>query len=127
LKRLIKPREAVVIIVALIILVVIISGSKSPSRAAEITVTAVSGKQVFTVDLTKNRRFSLESLTGTHPPDMEFEVSDGDIRVIKSGCPGGDCVHQGFASENGGVIICVPNRITVILSDTEKAYDAIVG
>jgi hypothetical protein len=127
LKRLIKPREAVVIIVSLIILAVIISGGKSHSQLAEITVTTENGRQVFSVDLTENRRFSLESLTGTRPPDMEFEISGGDIRVIESDCPGFDCVHQGFAEKNGGVIICVPNRVTVRLTDTETVYDAVAG
>jgi hypothetical protein len=35
-------------------------------------------------------------------------------------------VHMGYASRNGGVIICVPNRVTVKLVNTESEYDAVV-
>jgi hypothetical protein len=126
LKRLIKPKEAVLILIVLAVLTVIILLGNNSKGAAEITVITETGAQVYSIDLRADRRFVLEDLTGTRIPDMEFEVSGGDIRVTKSDCPGGDCVHQGFASHTGGVIVCVPNRVTVRLTDTENEYDAVV-
>ncbi|MDR0975003.1 MAG: NusG domain II-containing protein [Ruminococcus sp.] len=130
--KLIKPKEAIALLIVLAVLLTLIFIQKNSAAAsvidtaAEITVTAAEGKQVYRVRLNENRRFSLESVTSAEAPDMEFEAVNGDIRVIKSDCPGEDCVHQGFASKNGGVIICVPNRVTVNLLDhyMENEYDA---
>jgi hypothetical protein len=57
--------------------------------------------------------------------DMTFEVKDHDIRVLSSDCPGQDCVHEGYASKNGGVIICVPNQVVVRLKEGAE-FDAVV-
>jgi hypothetical protein len=57
---------------------------------------------------------------------MTFEVNEHGIRVISSDCPGNDCVHMGYAHNNNGVIVCVPNLMTVRLTDTENAFDAVI-
>ena len=44
-------------------------------------------------------------------------VSDQQIRVSDSDCPGKDCVHSTPIGKGGSVICCAPNRMTVSLKD----------
>ncbi|MDR0943515.1 MAG: NusG domain II-containing protein [Ruminococcus sp.] len=118
MKKIIKPKEAVIIIVLVILLIVVFFISKGSANTAEITVITDDLKETYSVDLSEDRIFDIKN--------MQFEVKSGDICVISSGCPGGDCVHMGRASENGGVIVCVPNRVTVRLTDIKNEYDAII-
>ncbi|MDR0903941.1 MAG: NusG domain II-containing protein [Ruminococcus sp.] len=117
-KKLLKPKEAVIITIFVIFLIAVFFISNKTAQTAEITVITNGLRETFSVDLSEDRLFTLD--------DMEFLIKGGDIRVIKSDCPGGDCVHQGFAGETGGVIVCVPNRVTIRLSNVKNDYDAII-
>jgi hypothetical protein len=117
-KKLIKPKEAVIIALFVILLIAVIFISKREAQTAEITVIADGLKETFSVDLAKDQVFDIGQ--------MQFEVSGGDICVISSDCQSKDCVKIGKASENGGVIVCVPNRVTIRLSNVKNEYDAII-
>jgi hypothetical protein len=117
-KKLIKPKEAVIITLFVILLIVFFFITKRTAETAEITVITNDLKETFSVDLSEDRIFDIKN--------MQLEVKDGDIRVISSDCQGNDCVHMGFAGENGGVIVCVPNRVTIRLADIKNEYDAII-
>jgi hypothetical protein len=118
MKKIIKPKEAVIIVLFVILLIAVFFISKKTAQTAEITVITDGLKETFSVDLSQNQTFNIEQ--------MQFEIKDGDICVIHSDCPGNDCVHMGRASENGGVIVCVPNRVTIRLADIKNEYDAII-
>jgi hypothetical protein len=82
-----------------------------------------------TVKLNEYKTFTLSEIFKDYTdslPDMTFEVDEQGIRVIASDCPGNDCVHMGYAHKNNGVIVCVPNRVTVRLVDIENAFDAVI-
>jgi hypothetical protein len=119
-KKLIKPKEAITIVIFVILLTAVIFISQRSANTAEIIVISDGSRQTFTVDLSKERVFDIEN--------MQVEVCGGDIRVIRSDCTGLDCVKMGYAGENGGVIVCVPNRVTIRLltADAENEFDAII-
>ena len=51
-------------------------------------------------------------------------IDNGQIYMVEADCPDHLCVHQGAIS-NSGMIVCLPNRVVVRISD--EPYDAWVG
>jgi len=56
-------------------------------------------------------------------------VEQGRIRMIMSVCPDELCVRQGWVSSGRVPIVCLPNRVIIILesTDNEHIVDAVVG
>jgi hypothetical protein len=120
MKSFIKPFEAVIIIVAAMVCAFIIFLPKQAAKTAVITWTdANKNTHTAYVPLDKDSKYTMNDLFGTDNalfdtpiPDMIFEVSEHDIRVCKSDCPGQNCVHANGVRVNS-VIVCVPNRVVI--------------
>ena len=41
------------------------------------------------------------------------EIKDGCVRMSWADCPDQLCIHQRAIDENGGMIVCLPNRIVI--------------
>ena len=58
-----------------------------------------------------------------------IEIEYGRIRMLTADCPDRSCVRQGWIS--GGVfpIVCLPNRVVIMLEggENEQGVDAVVG
>jgi hypothetical protein len=54
-------------------------------------------------------------------------VKDGAVAIIRSDCPGEDCVNCGWAQHPGKSIICLPNGVELRLVGTESDVDFVVG
>ncbi|MDR0992109.1 MAG: NusG domain II-containing protein [Ruminococcus sp.] len=81
----------------------------------------------YVIPLSMDKTFELRELTvDKNTPNMVFEIKNGGIAVIKSDCPDGDCVKSGFITHTGSAAVCVPNKVTVTLSGSEKTFDAVV-
>lgn len=57
---------------------------------------------------------------------MRVEVADGSVRVTQSSCPDGLCMRMGAITRAGESIVCLPNRVSVVLAGGEEALDAVV-
>lgn len=73
----------------------------------------VDGSLVETVDLSVDRRFTVEGVGGYNV----VEVSHGRIAVVEADCKGNDCVHTGPRS-GGTPIICLPHRVVIRFSES---------
>ncbi len=82
-----------------------------------LTVT-VDGSVVCTLDLSKNQQLDLSDGT-------RIVIEDGFAWVDCSTCPDHLCEKTGKISQAGDVILCVPNRISLQISQEE--VDAFVG
>ncbi len=40
--------------------------------------------------------------------------------IVKSNCPGEDCVHSGWIQDAGRSIVCLPNRVEVRIEGTSE-------
>jgi len=58
-----------------------------------------------------------------------IEAESGRIRMIEASCPDGLCVRQGWMSSGLIPIVCLPNKVIIVLESAENAHDidAIVG
>ena len=79
---------------------------------------SVDGKIVATLPLSEDGVFSLEN-------GMKVVVEKGTVRVTHSTCRDGICEKTGAISKEGQSIFCLPNRISVVISQEE--VDAYVG
>lgn len=50
-------------------------------------------------------------------------VKNSAVAITESNCPGGDCMHTGAISAGGKSIVCLPNRVEILLSG-ESDVDA---
>ena len=56
-------------------------------------------------------------------------VEHGRIRMQSADCPDGTCVRQGWSSKGAFPIVCLPNRVVIVLDSGESGsgVDAVVG
>ena len=55
----------------------------------------------------------------------EVQINNGRVRLSSSPCSKKYCIHQGWISKANQTIICIPNKISISIVGTKKAYDSI--
>ena len=66
---------------------------------------------------------------------VEIPVGDGNIvqaekgrvRMLSADCPDQLCVHMGWTESPAKPIVCLPNRVTVVITGTDGESDAVIG
>ncbi|ACR80380.1 MULTISPECIES: NusG domain II-containing protein [Kosmotoga] len=112
--RLFRPLDLLVIIF-LVVTIFAFSG-KSPGLAQNIAEIYHDGMLYRTLDLTKEATYNVLD-------HMVVEVSEGSVRVIESDCPEKLCVKSGWISHPDIPIVCLPNKITIIIPSNGKKGD----
>lgn len=104
------------ILLALIVAVVLtaVFATRNTATAAEIY---IDGQLKYNVDLSVDNE--IEILDGK----MTVSIKDGKISVLESDCAEQLCVSSKWISIEGGMIVCLPNR--VVIKVTTKEVDAI--
>ena len=85
-------------------------------REGEFAVIYMNGEELRRVPLSVDQTFSLH---GDYC--NEVTVKDGRIAVTHSTCPNQDCVRQGWLGDQGGSIICLPNRVEIRVVSSGEA------
>lgn len=62
-----------------------------------------------------NKISDINGNTHTTYKEMEFEIVHGKVRVLHSNCANKICVNTSWIEKCGESIICVPNRVAVII------------
>jgi hypothetical protein len=84
----------------------------------------VAGKPAFNYPIDVNRTVTLSGPYGK----MVVEIKDRRVRMKEAHCPNLICVKEGWISK--GVIVCVPNRVVIIVgggTKGPKGVDAVTG
>lgn len=66
----------------------------------------------------------LITLNGSHGQWVAV-ISNRQVRVVESHCPGGHCLRMGPVDSSGEAIVCLPQRIAVELVGAPPLFDAI--
>lgn len=112
---------AILIIAAVLLLLLI-------SRSPQVTTAQVLLDQevVYTCRLDELEEPIYYSVPqAVYPLTLEFSRSG--VKVLETDCPGEDCRHMGTVSTPSRQIICLPNRLVVVLKGSNSSYDAITG
>jgi hypothetical protein len=85
----------------------------------------VEGRPVYVLPVDKDRTVSVEGPLGK----TVVEIRNHKVRVTESPCHNKLCIKQGWIES--GSIICLPNRVVVIIGnhedESDKIVDAITG
>lgn len=91
------------------------------SNSGEVTIE-VAGVTTHRYDLSVDRTAEVESRWGR----LTVEIKDRKVRVVNASCDNRLCEKQGWVSAGG--IICLPNRIVVVIGGPGKRrLDAVTG
>ena len=70
-----------------------------------------------TTDCTAEIWIDGQMVRGIYLPQAQLEVKNHRIAFISSDCPDKVCIHNGWLSREGEQAICLPNRVSVTLTD----------
>ena len=68
-----------------------------------------------------------QEITVTGAYTNTITVKDGKIAITGSDCPGLDCVHCGWISDQSRSIVCLPNGVEIRLISPSSDVDIVVG
>lgn len=94
----------------------------------KMAVVSVSGEEYGSYSINKNQTVKIETEYGLN----YLEIKDGEAKIIDADCPDKYCIHQSAISKKGEIIVCLPHKMTVEISDyqsddsSEQDIDAVV-
>ncbi len=102
---------------------VLVRNGSTPSPVARITRDGVLVEEINLNQVTKPYSFTLEDESGTNT----VQVERGRIRVSGANCPDQICVGQGWISNAGLPIVCLPHRLMIEITGGGGELDGAAG
>lgn len=96
------------------------AGSGEGAKGARLEVS-VDGEHYETYSMARDQRITIRQAGHSNT----FEIKDGQVHMIRSDCPGQDCIGEGFISGTGETIVCLPNRVVLEVTGGEEEFDVI--
>lgn len=114
---------AVLIITALALAAATAANALGNAVDARTAVIQDADGNTFTMPLSQDDVLTVASSAGTNV----IEVQSGKVRVSEADCPNQDCVDQGWISNAGQQIVCLPHKLVVSITDEDaaSAYDVV--
>ena len=113
---------AVVLLAALV--AILFYGPKAHAEGPLTCVVSVGGQVADSVPLAS---FAGEHTYSNNGYTVTIRVSEGQVEVLHSDCPGQDCVHAGAINRAGQSLICLPAQVVIHLEGSGDGPDVIVG
>lgn len=109
-KKLIRKRDAVIILIILLTGIICFAGYKIFSPEGKTAVITLNGKTTEKLSLTEaeSKYITVKGAEGT-----VIEINNGRIRVKSADCPDKICVNAGYISNVGERIVCLPKKLIV--------------
>lgn len=111
------------LLIIICFIIIFLHGNFGKGKTARIL---QDGKVIRTIDLENvdaPYEFEVSSENGGY---NIIRVEKGKIAVTEASCPDKVCVHQGFIDNGSVPIVCLPNKLSVvIISDND--LDAVTG
>ena len=109
----------VLIILGAILTVVPLLGDDNRTQV----VITVEGKVYGTYPLSKNQTITIEE----NGHRNVVAIKDDKIQMMESTCDNQICVNQGAVGTGNLPIVCLPNRVTVVIVEEEEEQDVVTG
>jgi Uncharacterized protein conserved in bacteria len=119
-----------IIIITILLLIgsasfIIINSIKTSSDSLIAKITD-SNSEITEINLSKEKEEEREiTVTGLYD-DLIVGVKYNAIRVIYSSCPHQDCVKQGSVSTTNTPIVCLYNKVYIVLFDNTDNEDIVI-
>ena len=93
-------------------------------KQGDSVVVTVDGSTYGTYSLAKNQEIEI-TIQGIHTNTLS--IQDGYAKMTYGDCPDKLCVHQKRISKSNETIICLPNKVVVLVdSEKESQFDSMV-
>ena len=124
-KKNLKGALAFLLLIVICTLVILLhNNSSKTAKTAEII---QNGEVIRTVDLQSvPTPYEFEVIS----PDGGYNtvrVEYGKIGIVHASCPDQICVKQGFIANGVLPVVCLPNRLSVVITDDSNDLDAVTG
>ena len=106
--------------------IVILCRANTAPRAKTAKILS-DGEMVRVVDLENVKTPYEFTVTSKDGGENTVRVENGRIAVVSADCPDKICVKRGFISGAQPPIVCLPNKLTVVVIGDDKDIDAITG
>ena len=100
---------ALLSVILLIIPIVTAVKPKSPALLIQ-----VDGKEYGTYPLTTDREIEIND-------SNVCRIQDGKVKMVSADCPDQICIQESAIDENGGTIVCLPNKIVLSIVDAKES------
>lgn len=120
-----NPVWAAVFLLIIAVSALVIFFHRSLPKTAKTAQILQNGKVVRTVDLTVDEPYEFEMVSDSG--HNTIRVENGKIGVIDADCPDKICVRQGFIDNGALPIVCLPHRLSVVITDNGGEIDAVSG
>lgn len=98
---------------------------RSAPKTAKTAQILQNGEVVRTVNLDIDEPYEFEIVSDEG--HNTIRVENGKIAVIEADCPDKICVRRGFIDNSALPIVCLPHRLSVVITDNESGVDAVSG
>ena len=110
------------LLLAGLVLIALILCTRRDGRCA---VVQVDGQSIVRLPLAENREYPVE-IGGT--VTNVLRIQDSSVRMAEANCPDLLCVHRGAIRYAGDSIVCLPNRVVVVITGEDALdLDAVAG
>ena len=110
-----------IVISAFVVLIAAAAYAFMRSGGGGTAVISVDGKAVKEIPLSAEGAYGIDGF------DMEFNVKNGAICVSHSDCHDKICEKTGYISGTRQTIVCLPNRVSVTIKNTDSAVDIVLN
>ncbi len=116
-------RADVILIGGIVLLsLLILMASKFGKPKGSLVEISVRGKVYMKQSLNQDAIVDVPGLLG----NTVVKISNQRVSILSSPCRDKICVHMGTIDAHGGVLVCVPNEVSVrVVSDTNETFDAL--
>jgi len=109
------------IFVFVTIIISFILSSRFKGENSGFAILTIEDKTIAKIDLSQNKLYEFAAPLGK----VSVEVKDGKIAIIDSPCPNKKCVKHGFSSTGGDMIVCAPNKLSILIEKKEDRIDGV--
>ena len=103
------------LVVIVLIVIILLFSLTLFRKKANIANVYYENELILEIDLSINKTYEVDGYNGK----IKIEVLNNQIRVVEENSPRHLCSKQGFISNSGQSIICLPNKIIIELPNNE--------
>lgn len=81
----------------------------------------VENSMAYTLPISIDRELRIKGASG----DTIIEIKNSMVRVVESPCTNKVCIEHGWIRR--GALVCLPNRVLVLIKSNSDGIDAITG
>lgn len=115
--------------IVLFILLILLGGALAfpamfMSEGGDTVKVTVNGREYGTYKLSDDQEITVEKNGHVN----KFVIKDGKVDMVEASCKNQICVHEAKISKSGQSIVCLPNRVSIVIEGKgEGEYDTVSG